>query len=76
MPDSGKVTVVVRGRMSKMISMGSRLAIGIAREKDPELFARYKHLRASYLKFKKLLIRKYQHIGMQRARDILSKNDD
>lgn len=77
MPESrtGGVTFAVRGRMSKMISLGSRLAIGVAKTRDPKLFARYADMRKRYLHLKNLLISKYKPVGMNKAREIMNLND-
>lgn len=73
---TGGVTFAVRGRMAKMISLGSRLAVAEAKNRDPKLFARYAGLRKKYLYFKNLLINKYKAVGINKAREIMNLKDN
>lgn len=67
------VSNIRRGKAEKLHALGASLAIGIARGKKDPLFAKYEHSRATMLKLKAMLIKKYGSLGAKEAKQSMTK---
>lgn len=67
-----KITVLLRGNVSKLDALAGRLAIQMARANHDKYFQKYTSLRKKYLLFKGFLLKKYKPIAMKQAMKMMN----